>query len=119
MSVVFSYHDVDPCDLKWWSASTVVPGGGQYQFDWSVQRAGQPIAFTIVQQDGLPASATIQLSGTEYIKSMQVGPSAIYTTADLPYLERNARLTILGQGTAGGTLTFTLLLKHTPNKGAS
>jgi len=112
MSVVFSYSDVDPCDLKWWSASTVVPGGGQYQFEWSVQRAGQPIAFTLVQQDGLPASASISLSGTEYIKQMQCGDSAIYTTANIPRLRKNETLTIFGQGTAGGTITFSLLLKH-------
>ncbi len=112
MSVVFSYHDVDPCDLRWWSASAVVPGGGQYQFDWSCERAGQPIAFTLVQQDGLPASASISLSGVEYIKSMQCGASAIYTTANVPYLAQNETLTIFGQGTAGGVITFTLLLKH-------
>jgi len=117
MSVVICYQDLDVCDLRWWSASTVVPGGGQYQLDWSVQLSGQPIAFTLTQQDGLPASASIALSGVEYIKQMQIGSDMVLTTANIPELARNETLTVFGQGTAGGTLTFSILMKH-PTKRA-
>jgi hypothetical protein len=112
MSVVFTVDETDICNLQWRSSSVVVPGGGQYQLDWTNNRAGQPIAFTLVQNDGDPASASISLSGVEYIKAMQCGASAIYTTANIPYLAANESLTVFGAATAGGTITFTILMKY-------
>ena len=112
MSVVFSHSDVDICDLRWWSSTTIVPGGGQFQLPWSVQMAGQPIAFTCVASDGQPVAVTISLSGVEYIKQMQVGDSGIYTTANIPYLQANETLVIFGNATAASNLTFSILIKH-------
>lgn len=78
---------------------------------FSVDRPGQPIAFSCVQQDGDPVSISIDLSGTNYINQMQVGASSIITTANLPVLVKNQPLLIRGQGTGGGTVTFSLLIK--------
>ena len=111
MSVVFSYHDIPTCDLKWWSLTTTISVAGAYNLIWTCDRPGQPIAFSVGQRDGLPVTCTISHNGTNIVQGMQIDSSMIVSTANLPQLARNEQLNISGSGTGGQQLTFSILMK--------
>lgn len=115
MSVTFAAAAED-CLLQWVSAAGLTNASGQFAFPWQSQFAGQPIAWSIVSTDGQPVQQlNINVHGSALIDNFGAGASAIYTTANLPYVQPFEQWQIsgiVGILLANQNVTFNVLIRR-------
>jgi len=115
VSVTFAVAAED-CLLQWVSTSGLTNASGLFIFPWQSQFAGQPIAWSIVSTDGQPIQQlNVNVHGSNLIDNFGAGASAIYTTANLPYVQAFEQWQIsglVGIILANVNVTFNVLIRR-------